>query len=230
VRAPGRGSLTADAADGICVKSAASLLAVSITADLLVGHRIVTLRVWLIALTDFGDAAVLIPLAAAMLVWLWAGDSRSSAWWAVSVGFCVGLTALLKIFFHGCPPAPYMHSPSGHTAFSVLVYGALVLAISMQSGSLRRLLAIGIGAGLILTIAASRLLLDIHSPAEIGLGLAIGAASLVIFGRKLGRYHQAKVWPLLATAAVLIAILHGQELHAEQFLHKITGDLKIHCS
>ena len=164
-----------------------------------------------------------------MLVWLWAGDSRSAAWWAASAGFCVGLTALLKIFFRGCPPAPYMHSPSGHTAFSVLVYGALTLAIAMQSGSLRRLLAIGIGAGLILTIAASRLLLDIHSPAEIGLGLAIGAASLVIFGRKLGR-HQAKVWPLLVTAAVLIAILHGRELHAEQFLHKITGNLQIHCS
>ena len=187
------------------------------------------MRDWLIALTDFGDAAVLIPLTAAMLVWLWAGDSRSAAWWAVSVGFCVGLTALLKIFFHGCPPAPYMHSPSGHTAFSVLVYGALALATA-QSGSLRRLVAIGIGAGLILTIAMSRLLLDIHSPAEIGLGLAIGAASLVIFGQKLERDHQAKIWPLLVTAAVLIAILHGRELHAEQFLHKITGNLKIHCS
>jgi hypothetical protein len=60
------------------------------------------LRIWLLALTDFGDAAVLMPLAAAMLVWLLFGDPRSVAWWAASVGLCVGLTAILKIFFYAC--------------------------------------------------------------------------------------------------------------------------------
>jgi membrane-associated phospholipid phosphatase len=187
------------------------------------------LRIWLLALTDFGDAAVLIPLAAAMLVWLCFGDSRSAAWWAVSVGFCVGLTALLKIFFYGCPPASDMNSPSGHTAFSVLVYGAVALAAAMQRGSLRRPLAIGIGAGLILTIAASRLLLDVHSLAEVGLGFVIGTGTLVLFGRKLRRYRQAKVWPMLVTVGVLMTILHGQELHAEEFLRRITGYLQINC-
>ena len=184
-------------------------------------------------MTNFGDAAVLIPLSAAILVWLWwFGDSRSAVWWAVSVGFCVGLTALLKIFFYGCPPASDMHSPSGHTAFSVLVYGALALAIAMQSGSLRRPLVIGIGAGFILTIAASRLLLDVHSIAEVGLGLMIGTASLALFGRKLYLLHQnrqAKLWPLVVTVWVLVTILYGHKLHAEQFLHKITGFLQINC-
>jgi hypothetical protein len=32
-----------------------------------------------------------------------------------------------------------------------------------------------------------------------------------------------KVWPLLLAAEVLIMTLHGHELHAEQFLHRITG-------
>jgi hypothetical protein len=38
------------------------------------------------------------------------------------------------------------------------------------------------------------------------------------------------VWPLLVSAAVLVIVLHGQELHAEEFLHRITGYLQVHCS
>lgn len=63
------------------------------------------MKTWLLAATDFGDTAVLMPLAALMLLWLLLGNLRSAAWWGASVGFCVGLTALLKIFFIGCPPA-----------------------------------------------------------------------------------------------------------------------------
>jgi len=188
------------------------------------------LRIWLLALTDFGDAAVLLPLAAAMLAWLLFGASRAAGWWAVSVGFCIGLTGVLKILFFGCPPASDMHSPSGHTAFSVLVYGALALVTAMQSRGSRRLLAVGAGAGLILTIAASRLLLDAHSLPEVGLGMVIGTASLALFGWKILQYRQAKVWTLLVAAAVLVIVLRGQELHAEEFLHRITGYLQVHCS
>lgn len=125
-----------------------------------------------------------------------------------------------------------MHSPSGHTAFSILVYGALTLATAMQSGGLQRLRAIGIGIGigLILTIAASRLLLDVHSLAEIGLGMVIGAASLALFARKFRQYPQAKLWPLLVAATLLMTLLHGHEFHAEESLHRITGYLQVSCS
>jgi membrane-associated phospholipid phosphatase len=185
------------------------------------------LKIWL---TDFGDAAVLIPLAAAMLLWLRLGNSPSAACWAVSVGFCVGLTVLLKIFFYGCPRASDMRSPSGHTGFSVLVYGAIALVTTIQASGLRRALAIGIGTGLILTIAASRLLLEIHSLPEVGLGLVIGTVSLILFGRIYLQSPQTQVWPLLVAAGMLVTILHGQELHAEEFLHRITGHLRVHCS
>jgi hypothetical protein len=101
----------------------------------------------------------------------------------------------------------------------------------MQGKGLRRPLAVAVGSGLILTIAASRLLLDAHSLAEVGLGLVIGTISLVLFSRNLPpRYRQTKVWPLLVTVGVLVAILHGQKLHAEEFLHRITGYLHINCS
>ena len=122
-----------------------------------------------------------------------------------------------------------MHSPSGHTSLSSLIYGALTLVAATATPGLRRLLVIGAGTGLILAIAISRLLLDVHSVPEVGLGLVIGIISLALFSREYLQVRNAKVWPLLITAGVLVSILHGHELHAEQFLHRITGYLPVHC-
>jgi membrane-associated phospholipid phosphatase len=188
------------------------------------------MRLWLLAFTDFGDAAVLIPLTGAILLWLLFYNSRATALWVAAVGFCVGTTAILKIFFYGCPPASDMRSPSGHTAFSFLVYGAIAFVAAAPGGSVRRLLAIGVGAGLIVTIAASRLLLDVHTLPEVGVGLVIGSVSLVVFARNYRWSADAKIWPLLLSAGVLMTVLHGQELHAEEFLHHMTRYFRIHCS
>jgi membrane-associated phospholipid phosphatase len=184
----------------------------------------------LLALTDFGDIAVLIPLAAAILVWLRFGNSRSAAWWIISVGLCVGLTALLKIYFYGCPPASDIRSPSGHTGFSVLVYGGIALVTSIEVNGWRRILAIVAGGGFILMIGVSRVLLEIHSVREVILGLLIGITALLLFALADRRSRHARVWPLLVAAVVLMALLHGQELHAEEFLHRITGYLRVRCS
>jgi hypothetical protein len=35
---------------------------------------------------------------------------------------------------------------------------------------------------------------------------------------------------LIVVAAILLTTLHGQELHAEEFLHHITGYFHIRCS
>src|SRR5579885_1704468 len=150
--------------------------------------------------TDLGDAAILIPLTAAM-----------------------------KIDFHGCPPAPDLHSPSGHTGLSVLVYGAITLAAAQEQRGPRWVLVIIAGGGLIAAIAASRLLLGVHSLAEIGLGLVIGLVSVALFGRVYRRVSHRPVWPLLIAAGVLAAMLHGRELRAEEFLARLTGYFGIHC-
>jgi hypothetical protein len=80
-----------------------------------------------------------------------------------------------------------------------------------------------------LAIAVSRLLLDAHSLAEVGLGLIIGIVSLALFGQKYVEVPDTKVWPLLIAAGVLISVLHGSELHAEELLHRITGYVPLHC-
>jgi membrane-associated phospholipid phosphatase len=185
------------------------------------------MRVWLIAVTDFGDAAVLVPLALALLFWLRYNNRRYALWWIGSVGLCVSLTALLKIYFYACPAVSEIRSPSGHTGFSILVYGAITLVSVVHSRGLRRAMGIAVGAGLVLTIAASRILLAAHNLYEVGAGSIIGLASLVLFGWNYSQSPRAEVWPLLVAAVALMAIMHGQELHAEALLHRIA--LHVRC-
>ena len=62
---------------------------------------------WLNALTEFGDLAVLMPLATVMLLWLlFMRSPRGAAWWAIAVVFCTGLTAILKSPSTGVPRRP----------------------------------------------------------------------------------------------------------------------------
>jgi membrane-associated phospholipid phosphatase len=186
----------------------------------------------LVAVTGFGDAAVLLPLAATILLWLVLGRAhRAAACWAVSVAFCGGLTAALKILFWGCPPLVGVHSPSGHTSLSTLVYGAIALMLAIESGGWGPRIAGAGGVAVILAIALSRLLLDAHSVLEIILGLIIGCASLALFAEGYRRYrpNRIRMAPLLLGAAVLMAALHGRQLRAEELLHRIADYLGIAC-
>jgi membrane-associated phospholipid phosphatase len=190
------------------------------------------MRAGLVALTGFGDTAVLMPLAAVMLLWLLVMRSpRGAVWWAITVAFCVGMTALLKVSFCGCPPTPDLHSPSGHTSLSTLVYGAMTLVTANETGGVRRIMAVSGGTGFILAIAASRLLLHAHSTAEVGVGLVIGTAALALFGLQYPRYRAKEMWlfPLFVACAALVTVLHGRELRAEEFLREMAGYLRIHC-
>ena len=188
---------------------------------------------WLKALTKFGDIAVLVPLAAVMLLWLLLMNSRGgAACWTIAVALCAGLTAILKIYFYGCPPTPDLHSPSGHTSFSTLVYGSVALVTATESAGLRRIITISAGAGFILAIGVSRLLLYVHSAPEVGLGLVIGISSLMIFGQGYLRCRAARVWlsPLFVSGGAVLLALHGRELDAEHFLHAMAEFLRIRCA
>ena len=190
------------------------------------------MRAWLIAFTGFGDTAVLMPLAAAMLLWfLVMRCPRGAAWWAIIFAFCAGMTALLKVSFYGCPPTHDLHSPSGHTSLSTLVYGAMTLVTANETRGVRRIMAISGGTGFILAIAVSRLLLHAHSAAEVGAGLIIGTSALALFGLRYPRYQAKEMWlfPLFVACGALVTVLHGRELRAEEFLREMAGYLRIHC-
>jgi membrane-associated phospholipid phosphatase len=175
-------------------------------------------------LTNFGDLTVLLPLSAVMLIWLLSLQLRSSAiWWVVALALCVCLTVLLKIYLYVCQPSTELHSPSGHTSLSTLVYGAIAFVVAAECGHWRRYFAIVIGLGLIASIGLSRVALGSHTPVEIALGFFIGAASLAVFVWGYVRIGVVDVSlrPRLLVSTVLPILLNGTALNAEEMLHSI---------
>ena len=187
----------------------------------------------LVALTRFGDAALLLPLAATIFLWLLlSGATRAAAWWTFSVVVCIGVTAVSKVSFWGCTPISDLRSPSGHTSLSTLVYGATALITAVEGGAWRPRIAVAGSIALILAIAVSRLLLGAHTVSEVILGCIIGNASIALFGSRYRRLRpkNARLAPLLVGVAALTFALHGTELRAEQLLHRITGFFRIACN
>ena len=70
-----------------------------------------------------------------------------------------------------------------------MVYGAITLVTTTEGAGWPRIVAIGSGAGFILAIATSRLLLYAHTAPEVGLGLVIGATALTLFAERYLRYQ-----------------------------------------
>jgi len=182
------------------------------------------------ALTDFGDLALMLPLAGVVLLWLVGARARAGAgWWIVAVLLCAGGTALLKIYFFACSLSPELRSPSGHASLSTLVYGTLTLLVALEAQGWRRLLVLGLGLALIVAIADSRILLGAHSVIEVAFGLAIGFMALGVFAYGYLRHPPARArLPTLLLAVVLSAIvLHGSNLRAEEILHALSGYLRV---
>jgi len=184
---------------------------------------------FLTSLTNLGDLAVLLPVAIVVLVWLAFMHTREPAlWWVIALAFCVGGTGLLKIIFSVCPPVPGLQSPSSHTSLSTLVYGGLATFLAVRSGSWQRLVVIAAGGALVGSIALSRVMLNSHTLLETGFGIAIGGLALLLFARGYLRHRepQTPLRPLLLTVAVLLVLLHGQQLHAEDLVRVIGGYLR----
>lgn len=178
-------------------------------------------------LTDFGDSALLLPLSAVMLLWLLAARSlRAALWWAVTLAFLGGVMGSLKVLFFACPPAPGVVSPSGHTAFSMTVYGCLAVILAADRRRLPpRMAILAAGWAFAAAIAFSRVILDMHTIPETIIGYAIGAIAVGIFAYGYrrsggGRRHLAL---LLVAVATSLAILHGSQLNPEHEIHALSG-------
>jgi membrane-associated phospholipid phosphatase len=190
-------------------------------------------RALIVSLTHLGDVAVLIPLATIILIWLvLISHFRSAAWWVISVVLCLTVTSVLKLFFYQCPPIPQLHSPSGHTSLSMLVYGAITLVTAAETKGLPQNIIFCGGVSLILAIAASRLYLSQHSLPEVGLGFVIGATSLVVFSQSYRRRAGASVRVLLLimVSGMLTLALHGRTFDTQTIVKNISKYFEIYCT
>jgi membrane-associated phospholipid phosphatase len=85
--------------------------------------------------------------------------------------------------------------PSGHSSWSAAFFAAAALLLCRGSGRRARAVIAGSAAGLAVTVAGSRVLLDVHWLSDVIAGLALGSAWFAIcaiaFGGRLLRFGAA---------------------------------------
>jgi len=181
-------------------------------------------------LTGFGDSAVLLPLSAVIFLWLlWARSTGSALAWLFALTLLIGATAVLKIYFSACPPGPALHSPSGHTSFSVVVYGAVTAIVAAERRQRWQRIAIWLtGASLVTAIGVSRIVLGSHTRLEVEIGLLVGTAALAAFSAFYSR-QKVRRGGLIVLVVMIIAVvglLHGRRLDFESLFRHL--GLRLH--
>ena len=135
-------------------------------------------------ITRFGEMGIILPLAAALTLWMLASARaiRPVLLWLVPLGVAVGITALSKIAFIGWGlgiAAVDFTGFSGHAMFSSAIYPVLgyTLAAQWSRKPKARFFAMLAGYALALVIGWSRVHIQVHSVSEVVAGLALGACA-----------------------------------------------------
>lgn len=137
--------------------------------------------------TNLGDPVMLLLGGLGVFFYLWSDDERRilARRWAMAFGLCVLLTVISKFAFHlirwNETNSLRLLSPSGHVAIGTGFYGGCAIMLTSLCSRVVRVL-VCIGTALLLALlAASRVLLGLHSVPEIIVAFAIGGASLAVF-------------------------------------------------
>ena len=135
-------------------------------------------------ITRFGEMGIILPLAAALTLWMLATTRgiRPVLRWLVPLGLAVGITTLSKIAFIGWGlgiATIDFTGFSGHAMFSSAIYPVLgyTLAAQWSRKPRARFFAMLAGYALALVIGWSRVYIQVHSVSEVVAGLALGASA-----------------------------------------------------
>jgi membrane-associated phospholipid phosphatase len=172
-------------------------------------------------ITDFGDAALLVPASAMLLAYLlYVRSPRTAGLWAATLVLCACLTIFAKLALYTCASElslADLRSPSGHTSISVTFYGCCALMMSVDKERWQRLLLLVGGGVVAVAIAVSRVLLEAHTITDVVAGFAIGAFCVAWFA---SRYFARPVSPLpwelaVMTLGVVALVVHGSHWPVE---------------
>ena len=145
-------------------------------------------------ITRMGTTGLAAVLIVAIAVFLSKGWKRAIVWMVLSLLGATILSVSLKYGFHRPRPVPFFgiapHSysfPSGHSLFSLCVYGTLAGLINARVRSLWwRVLVWTVAALLVIAIGLSRIYLGVHYPSDVIAGYLaalVWVSSLVIADR-----------------------------------------------
>jgi membrane-associated phospholipid phosphatase len=150
-------------------------------------------------LTHIGDPTMLFLGGLGVFLYLWSDDERRilAHRWVMAFGLCVLLTVVSKFVFHlirwNEGTAFRLLSPSGHVAIATGFYGCCATMLTARSSRAVRILVCISTILLLSLIAASRLVLGLHSIPEIIVAFGIGGASLAVFAFHEGHRVQVRL-------------------------------------
>jgi membrane-associated phospholipid phosphatase len=173
-------------------------------------------------ITDFGDQAVVFPMAVGIaLVFALSRWRRGALGWTVAIGATLGLVLLLKIVCLACGhlvPEARLNSPSGHTAAAAAVYGGLAGIVMRSLWNDKYWLAGTFTVALLCAVVfgATRLMLGAHSIPEVIVGGTIGVGGAIASTALAGVPSPAVRMSRVAVMGLTILfLLHGFHLPAE---------------
>lgn len=180
-------------------------------------------------ITRLGDSSLLAPAAVLVFCWLlYRGESAKAGLWLVLFGFSTALVVSSKLAFMGWGigiPNLNFTGISGHS----MMAGAVLPTLAAQLFTSRRasLATAALAAVIAVLVGFSRLAINVHSPAEVYAGLALGlgtsAAFLGVTRISLPVFQPALL--LLVLALGLGQALSGVRAPTHQVLERIAAHL-----
>lgn len=171
--------------------------------------------------TDLGDSALLVPASAILLAYLlYVRLTRTAVIWASTLALCACLTVLVKLAVYACGAdfsLADLHSPSGHTSISVTFYGCCGLMMSTDKDRWSRMALVAGSAAIAVAVATSRVVLEVHTIADVIAGFLIGTLCVAWFeSRYLRQPGLSLPWqPMLAALCLVALAMHGRHWNVE---------------
>jgi len=177
----------------------------------------------MIAFTELGDTAVVLPVTIVVFLWLaWMRAWRTTAYWLAAVAGASALNTVIKAALHRTRPGELFYTgwsafsfPSGHSTVNVVLYGFLVFLVVRQLRPAWRSPVVVCGASLTLLIAFSRLYLGAHWLSDVIGGLAFGTAWLALLGLSYLRQPSERIRPagLLIAGCAALTLAGGYNVY-----------------
>ncbi|SUA74964.1 PAP2 superfamily [Pandoraea pnomenusa] len=180
-----------------------------------------------ISITNFGGAAVTVPAAAALTLWLlFARAWRMALAWGMLFGAAALVVAISKIVFLGWGLGLReldFTGVSGHTMLAATVYPVIAwLLLRRVAWPWRTLGTLAAMAGSV-AVGVSRVALSAHSISESVAGCAVGFTVGAAFAW-FTRHDDApnlKTLPMAASLFVLVMWLHGERVPTQRWITHI---------
>lgn len=162
----------------------------------------------MLAFTQLGSVKIFLTGLAAVVILLYRRLPNTAAVLALSLGGAFFLNETLKLYFHRLrPKVPWSigdeHTysfPSGHSLFSVVLYGTLAYIALRHAHTLRRRIEVIVPAVLLpLCIGSSRIYLGMHYPTDVLGGYLTGIlwlTTVILIDREWHRIPPAESHPV----------------------------------